>query len=164
MSAFGLTQRCVAPTCFTPRRQAPIRRQPHHLSRAFLDGTAATSVIQQGVAFAAVLAAETAYTRTKVPEADPGRPELVPCALGVGSVAGSTALVALGSGLLQTVGLATGLASSIALFFYQLKRFRDLEYTDREWPGPKAWPAGMALISFFALNVFLQGLRSDFSV
>ena len=26
----------------------------------------------------------------------------------------------------------------------------------REWPGPKAWPATLALISFFAVNVFGQ--------
>jgi hypothetical protein len=30
-----------------------------------------------------------------------------------------------------------------------------------DWPGPKAWPAVMTLISFFALNVFLQGLRAE---
>lgn len=30
-----------------------------------------------------------------------------------------------------------------------------------DWPGPKAWPATMTLISFFALNVFLQGLRAE---
>jgi hypothetical protein len=28
----------------------------------------------------------------------------------------------------------------------------------REWPGPKAWPASLALISFFAVNVFGQAL------
>lgn len=33
------------------------------------------------------------------------------------------------------------------------------EQDDTDWPGPKAWPAGMALISFFALNVFIQALR-----
>ena len=26
----------------------------------------------------------------------------------------------------------------------------------KEWPGPKAWPATLALISFFAVNVFGQ--------
>jgi hypothetical protein len=30
-------------------------------------------------------------------------------------------------------------------------------------PGPKAWPAGMGLISFFALNVFFQALVQDIS-
>ena len=28
----------------------------------------------------------------------------------------------------------------------------------KEWPGPKAWPATLALISFFAVNVFGQVL------
>ena len=28
----------------------------------------------------------------------------------------------------------------------------------REWPGPKAWPATLSLISFFAVNVFGQAL------
>ena len=35
------------------------------------------------------------------------------------------------------------------------------EYDDADWPGPKVWPGSVALISFFALNVFLQGLRAD---
>ncbi len=30
-----------------------------------------------------------------------------------------------------------------------------------DWPGPKVWPVTMTLISFFALNVFLQGLRAE---
>ena len=33
------------------------------------------------------------------------------------------------------------------------------EQDDSDWPGPKAWPATMGLISFFALNVFIQALR-----
>jgi hypothetical protein len=28
----------------------------------------------------------------------------------------------------------------------------------KEWPGPKAWPASLSLISFFAVNVFGQAL------
>ena len=28
----------------------------------------------------------------------------------------------------------------------------------KDWPGPKAWPATLALISFFAVNVFGQVL------
>jgi hypothetical protein len=32
------------------------------------------------------------------------------------------------------------------------------EYDDGDFPGPKAWPAGMALISFFALAAFAQAL------
>jgi hypothetical protein len=31
---------------------------------------------------------------------------------------------------------------------------------DVDWPGPKALPATIALISFFALNVFVQGIRA----
>jgi hypothetical protein len=30
-------------------------------------------------------------------------------------------------------------------------------------PGPKAWPVGMALISFFAWCAFLQALVADIS-
>jgi hypothetical protein len=32
----------------------------------------------------------------------------------------------------------------------------DAEDDPKEWPGPKAWPATLALISFFAVNVFGQ--------
>lgn len=33
----------------------------------------------------------------------------------------------------------------------------------RDWPGPKAWPGGMGLVSFFAVTVFLQALVADIS-
>ncbi len=29
-----------------------------------------------------------------------------------------------------------------------------------DWPGPKALPGTIALISFFALNAFVQGIRA----
>jgi len=29
------------------------------------------------------------------------------------------------------------------------------------YAGPKAWPGGMSLISFFALNVFFQALVAE---
>ena len=35
------------------------------------------------------------------------------------------------------------------------------EPNEFEWPGPKAWPVGMCLISFFALNAFIQALRAE---
>lgn len=31
-------------------------------------------------------------------------------------------------------------------------------YDPNEWPGAKAWPATMGLISFFSLSVFFQAL------
>ena len=37
-----------------------------------------------------------------------------------------------------------------------LTSFCDAEDDPKEWPGPKAWPATLALISFFAVNVFGQ--------
>jgi hypothetical protein len=38
----------------------------------------------------------------------------------------------------------------------------DPEKVDAEWPGARAWPSGMALISFFELSVMFQGIRADF--
>ena len=38
----------------------------------------------------------------------------------------------------------------------QLSTFLGAEDDPKEWPGPKAWPATLALISFFAVNVFGQ--------
>ena len=37
-----------------------------------------------------------------------------------------------------------------------LTMFCVAEDDPKEWPGPKAWPATLALISFFAVNVFGQ--------
>ena len=35
------------------------------------------------------------------------------------------------------------------------------EHDPREWPGPKAWPATLALISFFAACVFGQAFIKE---
>jgi hypothetical protein len=54
-----------------------------------------------------------------------------------------------------------GVVSCAALIFINIKRASDLEYTDNDFPGPKAWPAGMTLLSFFALSAFFQALVQD---
>ena len=44
---------------------------------------------------------------------------------------------------------------------YYIKRSIDVrDPTQESWPGPKASPAGMALVAFFSLNIFIQGLRA----
>jgi hypothetical protein len=44
---------------------------------------------------------------------------------------------------------------------YCIKRVTETKGDETDWPGPKAWPATMGLISFFALNVFIQALRAE---
>lgn len=72
-------------------------------------------------------------------------------------------LVNTGMGPLVTMGLITGFIGSAAMMYYNGIRVADTVDEDiaPDWPGPKAWPATMVLISFFALNVFLQGLRAE---
>lgn len=46
---------------------------------------------------------------------------------------------------------------------YNARRVANLQYDDGDWPGPKAWPSGMALISFFAAAAFAQALVADWT-
>eukprot|EP00955_Chlamydomonas_euryale_P027708 292481-Chlamydomonas_euryale.AAC.2 len=86
-------------------------------------------------------------------------PACGPC----GVAAPATLLINSGFGPLVTLGLIAGFIGSGAMIYYNGKRTADTTDEDiaPDWPGPKAWPAGMTLISFFALNVFLQGLRAE---
>lgn len=64
----------------------------------------------------------------------------------------------------QGLGFAVGLVGSGAMMYYTGKRTADTEFDDNSFPGMKAWPAGMCLISFFAFNVFFQALRAEFGI
>jgi hypothetical protein len=66
-----------------------------------------------------------------------------------------------GGGLVPTLGLVLGLGASGAMIYSSARRTLDLQYDDGDWPGPKAWPAGMCLISFFAFMAYLQALVQD---
>lgn len=41
-----------------------------------------------------------------------------------------------------------------------LQRVQKTPYNPADWPGAKAWPATMCLISFFSLAVFFQALTA----
>jgi hypothetical protein len=75
----------------------------------------------------------------------------------------AAALVGNGGGLIPTIGLVVGLGVSSFMMYYNIKRAMDLKYDDGDWPGPRAWPSSMGLISFFAVTVFLQALVADIS-
>ncbi|KAF6259004.1 hypothetical protein COO60DRAFT_1638729 [Scenedesmus sp. NREL 46B-D3] len=107
---------------------------------------------------AIVLAAEAAFSRSNVPESDQGRPQVPQVAAGAAFLVGQG-----GAGLIPTVGLVVGFAVAAGMLAYNTQRALNLQYNDGDWPGPKAWPAGMGLISFFALNVFFQALVQDIS-
>ncbi|GAX78568.1 hypothetical protein CEUSTIGMA_g6008.t1 [Chlamydomonas eustigma] len=132
-------------------------------TKAYVETSVVFAVTQQAVAYAVVLGAETAYTRSQLTEMNKGRPEILPAAAGAGSTIASSIMVATGAGPIITAGLITGLLSATAMMGYNIKRTIDTTDEDiaPDWPGPKAWPATMTLISFFAFNVFFQGLRAE---
>lgn len=131
--------------------------------QAILETTVAEAVTQQATAFALVLAAEAAFSRSNVPESDPGAPSVPLVAAGVGGTLAAAALVGNGGGLIPTIGLVVGLGVSGFMMYVNIQRALNLQYDDGDWPGPKAWPGGMGLISFFAVTVFLQALVADIS-
>ncbi|KAG2441416.1 hypothetical protein HYH02_010004 [Chlamydomonas schloesseri] len=130
-------------------------------TQAYVEASTSYAVLQQAVAYAVVLGAEGLYTRSQMPEGAAGRPEVVPVAAGVGTTALACTLVSLNNDLLYTPAFIVGLLSSGAMLAYCVKRTVDTKQDDSDWPGPKAWPATMGLISFFALNVFIQALRAE---
>lgn len=87
----------------------------------------------------------------------------MPCPTHLSATTQAAALVGKGGGLIPTVGLVVGLAVAGYMMYYNIRRAVDLKYDDGDWPGPKAWPGGMGLISFFAVTVFLQALVADIS-
>ena len=58
-------------------------------------------------------------------------------------------------------GAAAGLATGAAMLKYMFDRFQACEYNAQEWPGDKAWPAVMGLLSFFILSAFWQVLLAS---
>eukprot|EP00877_Chromochloris_zofingiensis_P001398 jgi/Chrzof1/11259/Cz05g29220.t1 len=165
------TARCTTVKCLEqrpfctarPRHVLKFSRQRTLPVTAALNPEVVGAVTQQATAFAVVLLAEGAYARSYLPESDKGRPQIPALAAGAGATLAAAALVSAGvdSSILGAVGLVAGLVAASAMLFYNVRRFLDLEYEDADWPGPKAWPGGMALISFFAVSIFFQALLAD---
>lgn len=45
-----------------------------------------------------------------------------------------------------------------------LQRFKDTPFDPNDWPGAKAWPAVMMLITFFELAATQEGLFDAFGL
>ncbi|CAL5228429.1 g11563 [Coccomyxa viridis] len=132
------------------------RKQPGSIRiQASLDQSAFLSVFQQGVAFVIVNLGEGIYTRSQLEAASKGRPSIGILLLSNVALVAGLYLLAMGQ---TKAGLAVGTTTSAALLLLDIKRAYDVEDDPKEWPGPKAWPATLALISFFAVNVFGQAL------
>jgi hypothetical protein len=73
----------------------------------------------------------------------------------------AAALVGNGGGLIPSIGLVVGLVAAGYSMYANIQRARALQYDDGDFPGPRAWPSGMGIISFFAVCVFLQAIVAD---
>eukprot|EP00887_Chlorella_sp_A99_P001160 scaffold14.g1160.t1 len=124
---------------------------------AALDAGAVTAATQQAIAYVAFVGGEAAFTGLTVPSSTPGRPAIGITLGGVGGTLLAVALLQQGEGV-GTVGCAAGFAAAATMLYSYLQRARDTPYDPADWPGAKAWPAGMALVSFFELAVFAQEL------
>lgn len=63
-------------------------------------------------------------------------------------------------GFVGSAGCAVGALVAAAMMTVMLKRVQATPYNPVDWPGAKAWPATMGLISFFALAAFFQALTA----
>lgn len=128
------------------------------MSVAALGDAAVLAATQQGVAFILWTAAETAVALSdSTVTSKEGRPEVVKQAVGAGAVGLATAFLQFAP--LQLPGCILGILSSGVLMSDAVQRVQKVGGDAREFPGPKAWPAGSALIDFFMLNVFFQAAR-----
>ncbi|PRW51126.1 PTS system fructose-specific EIIABC [Chlorella sorokiniana] len=148
-SALLPAQRCGFAAAGRQRRQ--------HVA-ASLDSATVTAVTQQAVAFVAVLGGEAAFTGLTTDASTPGRPT-VPATMG--GVLGTllAAVLVQQEGAVGTAGCVVGALAGAAMLSVMIQRVQKTPYNPEDWPGAKAWPATMGLISFFSLNVFFQALR-----
>lgn len=129
-----------------------------------LSEAAVQAATQQGVAFAVWTLIETAQSlqdksiTTDLPDA---RPAITTQAIGTtGVVAG---IVLLHVPALALPGCLAGLVASGFLMSNAVKRVQNVTGGPMEFPGPKVWPAGAALIDFFQLCVFFQAAQGALS-
>eukprot|EP01026_Neomeris_dumetosa_P035955 TRINITY_DN2892_c0_g1_i5.p2 TRINITY_DN2892_c0_g1~~TRINITY_DN2892_c0_g1_i5.p2 ORF type:complete len:159 (-),score=19.60 TRINITY_DN2892_c0_g1_i5:279-755(-) len=115
------------------------------------------AVSQQAAAYAAVIAGEGFFNRQQMKESEAGRPSIV--AIGAPGAVILVTLLLLQIESTQTPACILGLAASVAMLAVYIRRLGVTKGSPEDWPGPKVWPGTMALISFFALNVYFQALR-----
>eukprot|EP00798_Chlamydomonas_sp_ICE-L_P007305 gene7305-422_t len=148
----------------TPTLPAKTRCAP---LKAYVELSVATAITQQALAYVAVLGGEAAYTRTQLEATNKGRPEIVPVAAAAAGTLVGTAIVNSGIESIAPLGCITGMIAAGAMMYYTATRIQDTtddEDSIPDWPGPKAWPSTMCLISFFQLMVFFQGLRAELAL
>ena len=56
-----------------------------------------------------------------------------------------------------TMGCAVSLLTAGFMMTSYIQRVRDTPFDPNDWPGAKAWPAVMILISFFEFAASFQG-------
>ncbi|DBA94152.1 TPA: hypothetical protein ACH3X1_001790 [Trebouxia sp. C0004] len=149
-SAISRLQQC--------RRSIQRREQRSAQPQANLDSGTTLAVTQQCGSFIFTILGEAAFTRSQLPDGAKGRPSVIPT---VGAAAAFAATV----GLLNAAGpdgakagLALGTLTSLALIVLYAKRAVDTEGDPAAWPGPKAWPAALILVSFFSVNICFGAL------
>lgn len=103
------------------------------------------------------MGAEAALTGISTAKDVPGRPQIPQTLIGVGGGLLSAALANQGE-FVGTIGCGCGFATSIFMLAYFADRIKTTPFNPEDFPGAKAWPATMALLSVFSLFAGFQGL------
>jgi hypothetical protein len=69
-------------------------------------------------------------------------------------------LISSGADGATQAGLALALVATVAALVQSGRRWSESKGEIEDWPGPKAWPFGSVVSSFFALNAVIQGLQN----
>lgn len=122
--------------------------------------TAALAVSQQEVLFAIVLLAETLYARSNADSDDPARPSLPATLVSCAGLLGSVALIYPANENFAPIGFGVGFLSTVLVVYSSIQRFKKTKPNPSEWPGPRAWPISVLIVSVLVLFILLQGLTN----
>mmetsp|Transcript_21412 Transcript_21412/g.36521 ORF Transcript_21412/g.36521 Transcript_21412/m.36521 type:complete len:170 (-) Transcript_21412:697-1206(-) len=143
-------------------RSAPARRiQPAHEGRsvatkAYVEASVGYAITQQAVAYAAVLGIDVFIERNSQVA-----PDIKIVGLGIIGTVAAVYLLNSGDESQADAAMIVGLVTTLVMTGYHAKRTVDANDEQVDWPGPKILPGTIAVISFFALNAFIQGIKAE---
>ncbi|KAL0030052.1 hypothetical protein WJX79_003809 [Trebouxia sp. C0005] len=140
------------------RRSFRSRKQRVAQPQANLDSGTTLAVTQQCGSFIFTILGEAAFTRSQLPDGAKGRPSVIPTVGAAAAFAATVGLLNVAGPDGAKAGLALGTLTSLALVVLYAKRAVDTEGDPAAWPGPKAWPASLILVSFFSVNICFGAL------
>lgn len=120
----------------------------------------ALAVSQQETLFAIVLLAETLYARSNAERDDPAKPSLPATLVSCAGLLGSVALIYPANEDTAPIGFGVGFFATALVIYNAIQRLNKTKPNPSEWPGPRAWPITVLVVSVLVLFILFQGLTN----